>query len=309
MDSKPLYFYKAYSLTLASEFELPLARIEATPSPDVIITFVALEDPISLHQTYDGVWYKFSEEGLFLKFEGIGAYLIENGTHINFSPQAEPTDGEIFITVLLNTVMAILLFQRGLVTIHGSCVAVEKKAYIFVGHKGYGKSTMAGFLHASGNELVSDDVCAIAMDKDQGACVYPSYPCMKLWPDAMDFLDIDAAVHKKVHCKVEKRVLGEVENFSSVPVQLGGIVLLAHDRRECSITRIVGHESLIYLLPHQFINRFLEQPVDYAQQLSRQLATLLQKISVYRLARPKDLALLPEVGEKFFENVVNVSLI
>jgi hypothetical protein len=283
--------------------------IEAMPSPDVIISFSELMVPTSCHLTYDGVRYAFLEKGMYLQFDGIGSYLIQRGTHIHFSPIADPSDVNIHTTVLLNTVMAVLMFHRGLVTIHGSSVAIEGKAYIFVGNKGYGKSTMAGFLHASGNELVSDDVCAIVVDGGQGAYVYPSFPSMKLWPDAMDFLEIDINEHRKVHCEIEKRVLDEVENFSIAPVPLGGIVLLAHDESEYSITRIVGHESLMCLLPHQFINRFIDQPAGYAQQLSCQLANLLKKIPVYRLVRPRDLAFLPVVGEKFVEDIVRVGSI
>jgi hypothetical protein len=304
MHFNPPYFYEAYSLTIASEFELPLVRIEATLSPDVTIALAELKEPTSIYQTYDGVWYAFSEEGVFLKYETIGAYLIKNGTHISFSPVTKPSDAKVYIIALMNTVMAILMFQRGLVTIHGSCVAVRQQAFIFVGHKGQGKSTMAGFLHAAGNELISDDVCAIEMDKNRGPYVYPSFPSMKLWPDAMNFLEIDAEKYKKVHNMAEKRLIGNVENFSSSPVQLGGIILLFYDNSKCSVTRIAGHEPLIELLPHQFVNRFFEkQPVCYAQQLYLQLASLLQEVPVYRLTRPKNLALLSEVGEKFIKSV------
>jgi hypothetical protein len=271
--------------------------------------FADLEKPEQLHRTYDGVWYNFAEDGVFLEWDGIGSYLMRNGTHIFFTPVAEPPDEKVYAIALLNTVMAILLFQRGLTTIHGSCVTVEQKAYIFVGHKGQGKSTMAGFLHSAGGTLVSDDVCTIVIDEDQEPYVYPSYPSMKLWPDAMDFLKMDSGKYRKVHCKIEKRVLEEVDNFSSAPVKLGGIVLLAHEEGGCSVTRFVGHEPFIDLLPHQFFNRFLEgQPKNYVQQLYQQLAFLLQKVPVYRLARPRDLVLLPMVCEKFVENVVKVSL-
>jgi hypothetical protein len=308
MYSKTLYSYKAYSLTIASEFELPLAKIDATSSPDVTVTLAALKEPTHLHQTYDGVWYAFFEEGVFLKYETIGAYLIQNGTHITFSPLADPVDEKVYIIALLKTVMANLMFQRGRATIHGSCVAMEGKAFIFVGHKGRGKSTMAGFLHAAGGELVSDDVCAIEMDTEKKACVYPSYPSMKLWPDAMEFLEMDAKEYRKVHCMLEKRLIEEVANFSSVPVPLGGIVLLTYDESECSVTRIVGHEPFIELLPHQFMNRFFEgQPEGYVTQLYYHITSLLHKVPVYRLARPKDLSLLPEVRKTFVECVEKLS--
>ncbi len=288
--------YSAYNLTIQSELPLPLPQCQFSEHPDIIITVGETEEPEHLSRTYDGVWYAHGENSLFLKWDRIGSYLIREGKWIVISQSHAPRTMSPVVP-LLGTVMAIAMHQRGMTSLHGSSVLVDGAAIIFLGEKGEGKSTIAGYFQKQGHSLLSDDVCAIDMQRQESPTIYPSFSRIKLWPDAMHYLEYAPEQHERVHPEFEKRNISLDAGFSFTPSPVAAIIVLTTGS-DVSLEALTGHQAIPFILPHLIINRFPEnQPDKLARNIYYQLTNLIKHVPLYRLTRPRDISLLPIVAE------------
>ncbi|KJR97808.1 MAG: hypothetical protein VR65_22565 [Desulfobulbaceae bacterium BRH_c16a] len=289
--------YIAYNLTIESELPLPLPVDDSGTPADMAITIAKIDEPEKLCRTYDGVWYAHGEKSLLLRWDIIGTFLIQRGEKIILDPVSDLGDLSLSLVPMLGTVIAVAIFQRGLTTLHGSSVAVNGKAVIFLGDKGKGKSTLAAYCHHRGYLLVSDDICAIDNREDRDRrrpCLYPSFPSVKLWPDVMHYLGMNESQHKRVHPSIHKRIISFNKDFADQPLEIAAIILLEKGDI-LHMTKIGGHKTVPNLLPHFLINRFPDdQPGHLQESVFFQLNRLIQSIPVYKLHRPHDLSLLPD---------------
>ncbi len=290
--------YTAYGLTIGSEIELPLPRSESGSSADIAIGVGRLAEPDSLSTTNDGVSYSFLANGLYLKWGRIGSFLIENGSRITVSPGDSHDPVAYPVTLpLLGTVMAIALFQRGTIALHGSCIEIGAGAVIFVGEKGEGKSTMASYLLSRGHRLLSDDICPVHLQETKQPKTYASFPAVKLWPDAMAYLNVRPDDHERVMPAAEKRTIRLSSDHLTSCCAVSGIVIL-RTSSAIELERLSGHTAFSLLLPHLLVNRYYdEQPAPIREQGFAQLASLSKAVPLYQLARPRDLERLPECAD------------
>jgi len=91
------------------------------------------------------------------------------------------------IAYLLGPVLGVLLRYRGVVCLHGSAVARDGRAAVFVGPPGAGKSTTAAALAQRGYTLLADDIAALG-ERDGAFYVHPGYPGLSLWPKSLELL-------------------------------------------------------------------------------------------------------------------------
>ena len=54
--------------------------------------------------------------------------------------------------------MALLLYQRGFLVLHGSSIKINNGAIAFLGYRGNGKSTTAINLYKKNYPIVTDDI-------------------------------------------------------------------------------------------------------------------------------------------------------
>jgi hypothetical protein len=286
--------YLAYNLIIESELPLPLPVDDSGTPADIVITIGKIDEPENLCRTYDGVWYVHGEDSLFLKWDIIGSFLIQQGQKITFFPSPLPQVVSPVVP-LLGTVMAVALHQRGLAALHGSSVLLEGTAVVFLGEKGEGKSTMAAFFQKQGKTILSDDVCAIDFKGKQRPFIYPSFSKIKLWPDSMQYFDYAPEKHDKVHPGCEKRNISLDRGFSNVPALLDTIVVLTTGNA-IFIKPLIGHKAIPVLIPHLILNRFPNnQPEILLKSVYDHLGSLLKKVRILQLTRPRDLTLLPKL--------------
>jgi hypothetical protein len=65
---------------------------------------------------------------------------------------------------------------------------------------------------------VADDVCAISLGKDGIPQVFPSYPQLKLWADAIKTLERNPESLRKVRPQLEKYALPLQDGFARKPM-------------------------------------------------------------------------------------------
>lgn len=288
--------YSAFNLIIQSDFPLPLPECQSPIPPDITVRIGEIEEPKNLSRTYDGVWYAHGGDWLFLKWDVLGSFLILEGQRIILSPSQNPASPSP-VTPLLGAVMAVTMHQRGSLALHGSSVLADDKAIIFVGPKGAGKSTMAGYYRDRGHTLISDDVCAIDMQNPDRLCIHPSFPIIKLWPDSMQALKFEPEKHERVHPEFEKRNIRLDSGFSNVMEKVASIIILKTGP-VIAFEPLTGHQTLAAILPHLIINRFADQqPIFLKNKVFSLTTKLVSTIPVYQLQRPKEIEQLPSLYE------------
>lgn len=292
--------FTAYNLTIQSELPLPLPVCRSSGQPDIRIINGDLLEPEVVYRTFDGVSYAHGEESLFLKWNVLGSFLIRKGKEIIVANKQD-TLRYSPVVALLGTVMAVAIQQRGLPALHGSSVLLDDAAVIFLGEKGEGKSTIAGYLQRMGSALLSDDVCAIDMPEGKNPIISPSFSNIKLWPDSMHYLNYQPDHFERVHPSLEKRNISLNTGFSYSPSPVAAIIALATGP-EVALEPLRGHYAIPFLLPHLIINRFPEhQPDKLIRDIYHQLTNLMHNVSLYRLTRPRDISLLPRLADLILE--------
>jgi hypothetical protein len=181
-EAPALHFYHIFSLSIASEIELPELR-EVMPAadgvPDVIIR--RIEPPAFAGESRG---YNETPEGTLLSIAEAGRYLIKDGRTIlaERSPSGSERNLRLF---LLGSALGALLHQRGLLPLHANGIEIEGRAVLFLGHSGAGKSTMAAWFHDRGFRILSDDVCVVTMDGQGELTAHPGIPRLRLWSEAL----------------------------------------------------------------------------------------------------------------------------
>jgi hypothetical protein len=286
------YYYDAFGLSIESA--LPLPELVESPSrlSDVVITIdrgARRPEVDGFHQslgvTQDGVWFAFG-----------GAMYFVRGGHEIIIQTASEADERLVRLPLFGTVLAILLHQRGRLVLHGSAVSINGKAAVFLGHKGWGKSTLAATLYGRGHPLLSDDVASVDSDPGtrQAPVIHPGFAMFKLWPDAAaSALGDDSAALPRIAAQSEKRVRRAETGFSSEPVALGAIYILAGGD-DATIEPFSASEATLKLIAHSFVARLGSQALQGREGMRHleQCAHLARTVPCYLLARPRSMALL-----------------
>lgn len=296
-----IYFYTAYGLTINSTIYLPELLVSNHVDTDVVIRFdklyqSPLKDKSIMHS------YQLTTDGMYLFLSGAGTFLIRNGNEIIIEPEPSADASKIRL-FLLGAAIGVLLHQRGYLTLHASAVAINDAAVVFMGDKGWGKSTIAATLHARGYNLIADDVVAVDLHSSKQAIILPAFPQLKLWPDAVTFLGSKPEQLPQLVDNFEKRDFRPNRGFMLTSIALKQIYVLGRGEA-VEIKPLNPQEVLTFLIRNSYITRFGEELLqsDRASYF-RKLTQLANQVSISHLLRPKDLSLLPETVRLVEENL------
>jgi hypothetical protein len=283
-----MFSYFAYGLGIQSTLPLP-EFVAAEAGCDVIIRLEPNgDDPAAIHRKRWPV--KMTAAEAVLPVQDIGVFLVRGGREIIVRP-CPGVDERLLQLYLAGTVMAALLYQRDLLVLHASAVALNDCAIAFLGASGWGKSSMAAALHARGCALIADDVTAVRLGT-RSASVFPAFPQLKLSPEVAAVLGFDGQTLLVLHPLEKKRGCRAIPGFSSAPLPLKCAYVLAEDDAQ-GIEPIAPRDAVIELVRHSYPTRLL-QPGG-ARHL-RQCVGFACEVPVYRLKRPRSLALLSDTA-------------
>jgi hypothetical protein len=299
-----VHAYSVYGFGLGSDFPIPelspvRSRAEPRTStdgsapPDIVVQLgdVRAHSP-GQSAGPDESWAERNTERneTLCVFDGVGRYLIEAGRTITIKPDPA-ADFDVVRHVLLGPVLAHLLWQRGIFTLHASVLALGGRHVAFAGVSGEGKSTTAAALEASGHALVCDDVAALVVDGDR-LKVLPGFPRMRLYADSLRGVGTEAESLPFVHSQIDKR-LKPVARFVSHAVQLDRLYLLATGDA-FAIEPLAGREVLMEVLRHTYHVHQYAPLYGFKHHFER-ATQIVERVAAFRLTRPKDLARLPEL--------------
>ena len=179
----PLNAYWAYGLSIHTDLVCPELPRHPHPIHDPDVTIILLPTAGALRPLPDRSYDV--QPGYFrLDVPGVARYRAEEGKRIFIEPLAHASPEKVRL-FLFGSTMSALLYQRGLLPLHGSAVETEWGGMIFVGAQGSGKSTLAAEFHRCGYRLLSDDVCAVESTK-QNLRILPASAQFRLCASAYE---------------------------------------------------------------------------------------------------------------------------
>jgi hypothetical protein len=229
----------------------------------------------------------FVEKNLVLfQIPNLAIFSISNGNSIVFSPFLKADLNKIRL-YLLGTCMGTLLLQKKTLCLHGSAIAIEGKAYAFVGESGVGKSTLASAFIMQNFQLISDDVIAINFDKQNIPFVMPSYPQQKLWEESLNEFGMDSKRYLPLFER-ETKFAVPVENPIKVPIKLEGVIelnVIVSD--SIKYEKIEGLNKIATLFQHTYRSSFINK-LELSDWHFKETVKLLNTVHISKLSRPKN---------------------
>lgn len=289
--------YYAYGLRIRSDLLLPeLERVEAGPH----------DAQLSVVQDGGAPSSELGDGEEILSWPEVGHFVVSHGTTVTIHLH-EGVGADLARLPLLGPILGTLLRQRGRIVLHASAVSIGGRVAAFLGHKGYGKSTTAAALHAHGHPVVTDDVLPVEMGEENTVTVWPGFPRLSMWPDAVSAVGQDPSTLAALHERVSKRAVPAREGFAAQrAISLDGIYVLGQgDRLVCDV--LSPREAFVELLRHSYCSGQLGQlSSDALPPLFRQYSRLVETVPVYRLDRPHDLTKLPDIVRIVEQNLNGV---
>ncbi|MGB0525802.1 MAG: hypothetical protein ACPGJS_22675 [Flammeovirgaceae bacterium] len=253
--------YYIYNLQLSTHLNLPLPL---APQPngqtDLFLTQEELPEKTdkTLVAVRDVAGFQRSEiyqmpDGNFATYvyrENNCSLYVKNGQELIIHPEMNLENNKEHFVFFMHIAFSSLLYQRHYLLFHGSAIAYKGKGYIFVGHSGAGKSTIASSLLQQGGRFLADDICFV-FAKDHRYYVSPSYNFTKLTPTTFNkfqpvnrfFTDYSLLEEGKFLCQLHPNYL------SSTPVELTKIFHVSIDnQKETHVKALKGMDALQRLL-------------------------------------------------------------
>jgi hypothetical protein len=282
-----MFSYLAYGLGIRAAMRLP-ELVVGEAEGKVSIRFGRVDAPPS--EILEKGWGRFSpapEEDL-LFWQGVGSFLIRGGRDVIIDPSSG-LDERMLSLFVLGPVLAVLLHQRGHLLLHASAVAVAEEAVLFLGSGGWGKSSMAAALHARGHGLLTDDVAVFGAEEGWPT-LFPGFPQLKLWPDALVSLGDDPEKLPRCNPRLEKRARPVTHKFSSTPLPIKRIYVLDKGSAP-EILALRPQEALGELIRHTYGDIGLGSTSHFLE-----CASVVNKVTVCRLRRQRSLPQLPDLA-------------
>lgn len=279
--------YKAFGLSVVSEIPLPELPQMDNHQVDSIDIEIKTEDLSKLwHELWDGQdEFVIRENLVMFQVPNIATFSMQEGKRISISPMKEYEEDMIRLWIL-GTCMGAILMQRKVFPLHGSAVAINGKAYAFVGDSGAGKSTLASAFLNQGYQLLSDDVIAVSLSSDNTPIVTPSYPQQKLWQDSLNNFGMETSNYRSIYGRETKYNVPVPSKYFPDPLPLAGVFeLVKTGDGEIEIRRIKKLERFQTLFYHTFRN-FLITDLGLVDWHFHTSAAILNRIDVYQLCRP-----------------------
>ncbi|MCA0755403.1 aldolase [Paenibacillus sp. N4] len=291
--------YRAFGLKVSSGFEMPelpewpVSAADSGDKADIEITVSDLTELWEKQEVKDGI-FKADGQMVIFQIPDVAIFCIREGSSITVSPMTEDRD-QIRLYVL-GSCMGVLLLQRKILPLHGSAIAIDGKAYAFVGESGAGKSTLASALLRQGHRLLSDDVIAVSLQTEQELpYVTPSFPQQKLWQESLDHFGMDSSGYRPIYQRETKFSVPVVSDYFPDPLPLAGLFeLVKGGDGKPGLRSIPKLESLPVLYRHTFRN-FLVNHLDLTGWHLGMTAKLVPSLSIYRIFRPETEFTVPEL--------------
>lgn len=306
-----MFSYNAYNLRIRSDFPLPQLLVsDCDPDNGSAISgdvFINLQVNSGLHTDPPGkenAYWEISRKSALLIIRGLGTFHVRQGREITIQP-ASHFDEQMIQAVIINAIMAIVLFQRKILALHASSVRINDAAIAFLGTSGAGKSLIAGALVARGHCLITEDMAPLDLIPAPPR-IYPGYPMIRMKLQDASILGLSDQCNELLHSRDQRCQCFVRDSFTTLPYPLKYIFVLAVNERR-KIQRLTTKESFMELIRHSppAIWNLLPDQLHFFN-----IGKLVEKVPVFRVTREKSLEALPEharmIEEYFYKNETRI---
>jgi hypothetical protein len=281
--------YRAFGLHIGSELPLPELPV-SDGMPEVWIRRGHVGEWQGHASVSYGERFRVRGQEWMIRFRLLPfAALIRDGKSIEF--EANPAQDTIAALHILGSCTGALLFQRGLIPLHGNTTATKHGVAMFAGKIGAGKSATTMAMLRRGHRLVADDISAVSMEdgKEQAApSVLPGFPRLKLWRASLQHFGCDPAEFQRLRPGLDKFQVPVSEQFIGEPQPLRAIYILQPcDTTEVRVHNLSGLAKLEALRPHLYKLRFPDAILNFPPLMGK-LCRLADLVKVSIVERPRE---------------------
>ena len=273
-----VFYYIMYGLLICSEIEISAGYPAHEDTPDVIIRMINPDETMPDKHIVDRIY------GVVRLVDDTNI-LIRNGSEIVIEAN-DKTDWFNVISYISTEALPAILFQRGIFTIHGSCIEIKDGAIVITGASGAGKSSLANEFLDSGYRMLADDTVGIAVD-NEGVYTIPAFPQRKLVGDMVEHLGLDK--DKLIDLKEDKRkyAINVDTQFCPDKRPFKALVqIYKYPGKTVEIKEITGAGKLRFLMDTSY--EYMLYANDKLQQNEiMDMVKICNEVSFYAVLRPE----------------------
>ena len=312
-----LHEFKLWGQDLLSDLDLGLLETRGAGSCSTAVRIQGVQ-PHRMHEltrtesldctNQDGsIWLTISRSGpaYVLDFPNLCSFHIDPGALlIEYAPEPGASTSTTVHMLLDHALPRLVSLLKDYFVLHASAWIVGDTAVMALGQSGAGKSTLAGWMGTHGFPIVTDDCLVLHHDPHRPEWVaLPSYASVRLWPDSIDAMGIDAAGLREVaHYSTKRRTAQEQDSlrFAGGPVPLGSaFVLKPGDQDHCSVDACPVDEAFGAL--SQSVFRLEIASPEMNRREFEILTDLVEKTPFWSISHGTDYTKLPELQQRILE--------
>lgn len=226
----------------------------------------------------------------------VARYFVADGCRVVVEPLGgSRADVE---SLLIGPVLAAVLQQRGIATLHASAVATTTGAVAFLGNRGAGKSSLACALIKLGYPMMADDITGIVVEDGKPWAV-PGFPRLRLHGDSLQRLGAVAlasgGTDGKVQVAAEKHHAGRLPLAACYVLDAGAGA--PPGEGVAAIAPVVAAEAFRWLGRFTFRRKRLPAFGKQAAHFHA-LSAIVARIPVFEVARPSPRPELEALGAR-----------
>ena len=299
--------YRAFGLTIASELPLP-GLPTASGTPEVQIRRGAVPERNGDAAIRYGERCQINGQEWLVRLKALPfAGLIRDGNLVQF--EADPAQDEVSSLHVLGSCTGALLFQRGLVPLHGNTVAGAAGAAMIVGRVGTGKSATTFALLQRCYRLVADDISAVSFETHEPR-VMSGFPRLKLWKATLEHFGRDHRDLSRLRPGVDKFYYPVDGRFCTEPQKLNAIYILqpgaspAGAQVPVRLSALSGVAKLDAIGAHLYKIRIHDAIRNWPPLLSK-ICSLADTVRVCILERPREGVTIEAVADAIEADLPN----
>jgi hypothetical protein len=236
-------------------------------------------------------WYHANTSEIIYVRKDVACFFIRNGKEIRFKSYPGADHQEI-VRVLLGIPMGFLLQQRGLHALHASVVRIGHQSAAFLGVSGSGKSTIAASFLNHNHALLTEDVAVLNLSD---MMVSPAFPWLKIGQDSLNEMALPERPLVGLTTDSRERLGYQLDEtqFCGQSTKLKNCYLLEWGD-QLKIEPVEAKQAFFDLFPHTFrpITDTGSEELDI--ESFKKMTDFSNKVSVYKLTRPKSFASLDD---------------
>jgi hypothetical protein len=288
--------YRLGPFLIASELPFPdLTLLDATAVPNASIRYGAVPERIENVVANETQWWA-SRTQYLQRVPGVANFLVQNAREVIVEPVPGSLPEDIR-AYLLSPIFSALCHQAGIYALHASSVRIGDGVAAFLGHSGYGKSTLAAFLERRGYAVISDDSCLLdPISSPDTVLVVPVAPALKLWRTTAEQLGISPDGLPRVFSRDDKYRLKVSEIDDRLPLREIFFLEWAEPGAPTSFTEVTGVHAIGKLMEFTIFDHLLKPTSRQADNFAL-AGRLLSQARAFTFSRPRNFAQLDSVLE------------